>query len=81
MNTPPKSSPGCAWCIHRDGDLCTHPESPSNTCSTWRDILDMLISPASAVFGGGGSARYFQGGCGPVCRGQVACRVRHERRP
>lgn len=20
----------CAWCIHRDGDICLHPQSPVN---------------------------------------------------
>jgi hypothetical protein len=22
--------PFCAWCIYRNGDLCTHPDSPVN---------------------------------------------------
>ena len=24
------SEPYCAWCLHRDGDTCTHPDSPPN---------------------------------------------------
>ena len=61
-----------SWCIHRDGDLCTHPESPVNRDARIRkpiNILDRLLLKDEQGF-------YAAGECGPVCTGEVACGVR-----
>lgn len=49
----------CAWCIHRDGDICMNPESPVNRFE-YRTI----------------EKNYHKGECGPVCCGEVECKVK-----
>ena len=67
------NEPVCAWCIHRNGDLCTHPDSPVNQGLRIEKPIDILTrtfhTPDEQLV-------YGPGECGPVCIGEVACGVR-----
>ena len=66
----------CAHCIHRDGDLCTHPDSPVNRPPR-RTIWDWLSDYIGLYSLRMPDSYYYQRGeCGPVCIGKVTCDVR-----
>ena len=61
----------CAWCTHRDGDLCTHPESPVNQGLVIEKRIDIL----TRLFRSDDQLVYGPGECGPVCIGDIDCHV------
>lgn len=77
-NGPHRSSLACAWCIYRDGDMCTNPKSLVSTSSERRELLRIILTPVTAVYGGllpPGTSRANAGRCASG-GGTRVCEVR-----
>jgi hypothetical protein len=79
----PAEAPYCAWCIYRDGDLCTQARSPVNrrfgrAPGDWLRIgvSMLLMQPLPGI---PDRSKYLPGECGPVCYGETPCQYRLER--